>query len=96
MQKFFREKIVNNWINRKDRTKNVKTGFAEIISLISEAGNKALEMGKLHSFCVKEEVIRDDFYQWLKKCKITRPHFTHCYVSVKKLAAEVRNNYPNE
>ncbi len=56
--------------------------------LISEAGNKALEMGKLHSFCEKEEAIRNEFYQWLRKCEITRPHFTLCYVSVKNLLPE--------
>jgi hypothetical protein len=89
LQKFFREKTVNNWINRKERSKNVITGFKRIISLISEAGNKAIEMGKLHSFCVKEEAIRDKFYKWLRNyIKITRPNFTLCYVSVKKLLPE--------
>ncbi len=59
-----------------------------MISLISEDGNKALKMKILHSFCVKEEVIRTEFYQWLKKCRITRPRFTQCYVSVKNLLPE--------
>lgn len=88
MQEFFSEKTVNNWINRKDRTKTVEKGFDKIISLISD---KAIEMGILHSFCEKEEAIQDEFYQWLKKCRITRPHFTRCYVSVKNFLPEFDN-----
>jgi hypothetical protein len=75
-------------IYRKVRTQNVETGFKRIISLISEDGNKALEMGKLHSFCEKEEVIRDEFYKFFTNCKITRPNFTRCYASVKQLLSE--------
>jgi hypothetical protein len=85
LQKSFKTETAK--INR-NRSENVKTGFQRMISLISKDGNKALEMGKLHSFCVKEEAIRDEFYKWLKKCKITRPNFTRCYVSVKKLLPE--------
>lgn len=79
-------------INREKRAKTVEKGFQGMISLISfdfdEDENKALVMGQLHSFCVKEEVIRDEFYKWLKKCRITIPRFTNCYVSVKNLLPE--------
>ncbi len=45
-------------------------------------------MGKLHFCCVKEEAIRDEFYKLFANCKITRPNFTRCYASVKKLLSE--------
>ncbi len=86
LKKLFETETSNMY--RKVRTQNVKTGFKRIISLISEDGNKAIEMGKLLSFCVKEEAIRNELYKLFTNCKITRPKFTRCYASVKELLPE--------